>query len=374
MNECVLIVNAGSSSLKLSLHTEGEVIHGKTTDVNDFEKAFSSFLQYKPSAIGHRVVHGGTIYTTSTWIDQEVIDNIQKLANLAPLHNSISLKAIKYCQKHFPLIPQYGTFDTSFHRTLPIHARSYAIPSAISDKYGIQRFGFHGIAHAHSYKTFADAYTPVKAITCHLGSGCSITAIDKGISIDTSMGFTPNEGLMMSTRSGDVDPGLFKFLSQQGYDINTIHEMLNLESGILGVSGISSSMKEVINVQSEATRLKSLITQDLFSYRVLKTIGSYFAVLQGADAILFTGGIGENSPEIRHKILAPLRWLGVNIDPVKNNLAKSPKPSEIFEINDDKSNIKVCVIGSDENGFIYDQYTSFLKKLLPQKASSWTKK
>ncbi len=354
----ILVVNSGSSSLKLCLFTKDQRVSIQQDAPIDFAAAFDPFFSEQMIAIGHRVVHGGSKYVSSVWVNDQVLEDLEELCALAPLHNKPTISAIRYCEEKFPKIPQYLVFDTAFHRTMPLYARTYAIPSALATKYHIERYGFHGIAHASSYNIFEKKYSPAKVISCHLGSGCSLTAIDRGLSRDTSMGFTPNEGVVMSTRSGDIDPGLFEFLSRkEGYSIERIEELLNFESGLLGVSETSSSMQELI----QSANPKAVLAVELFCYRVLKTIGAYFAVLQGCEALLFSGGIGENSPLVRQKILDPLSWIGIKLDDAKNKAAIGLRSSEIFEISSFDSKVKVCVIGNDENSFIRDQYP-LLKK------------
>ncbi len=352
-NSIVLVVNSGSSSLKLCLFSPNGEKRSEQKGTIDFSSAFADYSTESLEAIGHRVVHGGAKYSSSVWIDADVMNEIEKMSILSPLHNVHSLKAIQFCSKMFPGVRQYAVFDTAFHRTMPEYARTYAIPHALTKKYSIERFGFHGIAHASNYNIYKKAHFSGKVISCHLGSGCSLAAIDNGVSKDTSMGFTPNEGIMMSTRSGDVDPGLFEFLSREGgLSIDKIQEMLNSQSGLLGVSEVSSSMQDILKSQTELSKL----AVDIFCYRILKTLGSYLAVLNGADAILFSGGIGENSPMIRKKILEPLNSLGINIDEVKNNNAIQPSISEVMEISHSKSKVKSYVIGNDEATYIFDQF------------------
>jgi acetate kinase len=353
--DTILVVNSGSSSLKLCLFSPNEIIRSQQNENINFETVFKPYSSVPLTAIGHRVVHGGAKYSTSVWIDKDVIKEIEEMSSLSPLHNIPSLNAIQFCSKMFPQVPQYAVFDTSFHRKMPEKARIYAIPYALSKKYSIERFGFHGIAHASSYNIYEKSFGPGKVINCHLGSGCSLAAIEKGISKDTSMGFTPNEGIMMATRSGDVDPGLFEFFYRRvGYSIEKIQEILNFESGLLGVSGISSSMKDVLKSPSDQAQL----AVDHFCYRIQKTIGAYIAVLQGVDAILFSGGIGENASLVRKKILSPLDWLGVEVDDSRNNEAVQPEVSKIMEITRSSSKVKSYVIGNDESTYIFDQYLS----------------
>lgn len=349
----ILVVNAGSSSLKLCLFTGEEQKRVQQNGTIDLDATFASYTDAPLTAIGHRVVHGGPKYTSSLWIDQTVMKEIERYCLLAPLHNIPSLKAIQYCSQKFADVPQYAVFDTAFHRTLPLHARTYAIPYELTKKHQIERYGFHGIAHNYSYNLFCKTYGPAKVISCHLGSGCSLAAIDKGVSLDTSMGFTPNEGVMMGTRSGDIDPSLFEFLArEEGFSIDDMQKILNYHSGLLGVSGLSASMEELIKSQS----IQAQLAVELFCYRILKTIGAYAAALQGCEAILFSGGIGENAAAIRHKILSALHWLGVTVDDAKNRSAIKPPPGNIQEITTAESKIKSYVIGSDENRFIYEQW------------------
>lgn len=348
-----MVANSGSSSLKLCLFTPHEQKRFQQNGEIDFTAAFDNYTGAAVTAIGHRVVHGGEKYSSSAWIDPAVMREIEKFSRLAPLHNIPSLKAIQYCSQRFPGIPQYAVFDTAFHRTLPLYARTYGIPRELTKKYQIERYGFHGIAHSYSYNLFAKTYGPAKVISCHLGSGCSLTAIDQGKSCDTSMGFTPNEGVIMATRSGDIDPSLFEFLArEEGISIDAIQKILNFQSGLLGVSGISASMEELLKSQSAEAQL----AVDLFCYRILKALGAYAAVLQGCEAILFSGGIGENAAVVRQKILAPLHWLGVIVDDAKNKSAFKPEAGDIKEITADESKIKAYVIGNDENKFIYEQW------------------
>lgn len=354
----ILVVNSGSSSLKLCMFAGKEPQRLQQNDKIDFSTAFQSFSSDNITAIGHRIVHGGPNYSASAWIDENILQELEELSQLAPLHNIPSINAIRFCNEQFPKTPQYAVFDTAFHRRMPLHARTYAIPLALSKKYQIERYGFHGIAHAYSYNTFQNAYFPGKVISCHLGSGCSITAINKGQSIDTSMGFTPNEGLMMSTRCGDIDPGIIEFLSEKkGFAMKEIQHILNFQSGLLGVSGVSTAMQEIM----KSTDQNAILAIDLFCYRVLKMIGAYLAALQGCDAILFSGGIGENASEIRQQILDSLEWAGIKVDYEKNKTATRPQPAEIFEISSPASKIKICVIGNDESTFIYEQYSSLSK-------------
>jgi acetate kinase len=355
MKNNILVVNSGSSSLKLCLFTPDGIKRTQQNEKIDFKTAFEPYISESFTAIGHRVVHGGAKYSKSVWVDKDVLKEIEEMSSLSPLHNIPSLNAIQYCREIFPNIPQYAVFDTAFHRNMPEYARIYAIPYALTKKYSIERFGFHGIAHASSYHFYEKKCGPGKVISCHLGGGCSLAAIENGVSIDTSMGFTPNEGLMMATRSGDVDPGIFEFLNRkEGLSIENTQDILNFQSGLLGVSGVSSSMQEVVKSSSKEAQL----AVELFCYRVRKTIGAYIAVLQGVDAILFSGGIGENAAIVRKKIIDPLSWIGLEVDAARNEEAIKPEVSNVIEITKSSSKVKSYVIGNDESSFIYEQYKS----------------
>jgi acetate kinase len=259
-------------------------------------------------------------------INDEVIAAIDALRELAPLHNQPSLEAIRAMRKVLgPAVPMVAVFDTAFHRTLPEPAQLYAIPQGLADKYHIRRYGFHGLAHRYMMERFSSiTATPlhkVRLITLQLGNGCSATAIKDGRSVDTSMGFTPLEGLIMGTRSGDVDPTLAGFLSrQEKADIKTVEGWLNMNSGLLGISGRSEDMRELLNAEREGDR-RAALAIEMFCYRIKKYIGAYMAALGGADAIVFGGGIGENAPEVRARICSGLEWCRLELDSDRNAAA-----------------------------------------------------
>jgi acetate kinase len=275
------------------------------------------------NAVGHRVVHGGERFAEPTLIDRQVLEAIEEVSNLAPLHNLPSLAAIREARSVLgPAIPMVATFDTAFHRTLPEPASHYAIPHELVAKHHIRRYGFHGLAHRYMMERYAAmTATPleeVKLITLQLGNGCSATAIEGGRSVDTSMGFTPLEGLIMGTRSGDVDPTLAGFLARREHvEIETAEDWLNTRSGLLGVSGRSRDMRELLEAERSGDELASLAVK-MFCYRIKKYIGAYLAVLNGADGIIFGGGIGENTPEVRARILAGMEWCGLKLDERRN--------------------------------------------------------
>lgn len=307
-------------------------------------------------AVGHRVVHGGEEFTGSVVIDEEVIASIEKFAGLAPLHNPHNLTGIKASQAKLPNIKQVGCFDTAFHTTIPEVAYMYALPYELYEKYRIRRYGFHGTSHRYVARRAAvlmgkDKYD-VNVITCHLGNGCSITAVEKGKSVDTSMGFTPLEGVVMGTRSGDFDPAVVFYLMDKGYDATTLKTLCNNESGLLGISGASNDMRNLEELARENnTRAKLAI--DVFCYRVKKYIGAYSAVMDTVDAVVFTGGIGENSVLVRQQICTNLKQIGIELDPGANAGAKGIEA----DISSSASKVRVFVIPTDEEAAIaHDTY------------------
>jgi acetate kinase len=276
------------------------------------------------NAVGHRVVHGGEKFTESTLIDNEVRTEIEDCIELAPLHNPANLKGISAAKEIFgPGIPQVAVFDTAFHQTLPEKAFLYALPYQFYRRHQIRRYGFHGTSHryvAYQYRHLLN--TPrqeTNVITLHLGNGCSIAAIKNGNSIDTSMGLTPLEGLVMGTRSGDIDPAIIEFICEkEGLTVHETDNLVNKQSGLLGISGLTNDMRELLAEARENNDRRAKLAIEIFCYRVRKYIGSYLAAMNGTDAIIFTGGIGENSSEIRSKICDELSWLGIKLDPELN--------------------------------------------------------
>lgn len=314
------------------------------------------------SGIGHRVVHGGEEFTASVIITDDVIEKIKKYADLAPLHNPPNLMGIMACRKRLPSAMQVACFDTAFHHSLPPHAYLYAIPYGLYKKFGIRRYGFHGTSHLYVAKRLASLLNTDKEklniITCHLGNGCSITAIEKGMSVDTSMGFTPLEGLVMGTRSGDVDPAILFYLNNKGYSCEELNTLLNKKSGLLGISELSNDMRNLIEAKNRGD-VRAQIAIDIFCYRIRKYIGSYLAVLGHTDAIVFTGGIGENNAMIRNWSVKGLEPLGIELDLARNDTAQR---SEAL-ISTDASRVKVYVIPTNEELQIaLDTYTIAGKK------------
>lgn len=351
----ILTVNTGSSSVRLGAFSGNEEMltelaserldsghDGDPGQLQDFMRRHG--LEHI-RAVAHRVVHGGLSLTDSCVLGQRVEKEIEGLARLAPLHNPVALRWIRVARDVIGAdVPQVAVFDTAFFATLPQIARRYAIPFELSEKHGLYRYGFHGLAHQAMWRGWCErnpgSRSFGKLISLQLGAGCSITAIEGGSPRDTSMGFSPLEGLMMATRSGDIDAGLVTFLQQQEkMPPDELNRLLNEHSGLLGVSGISSDMRRLLESESERARF----TVDLFCYRARKYLGAYLAALGGADAIAFGGGVGENVPMVREKILRGMEWCGIEIDADKNRDA-----SGAACISRKTSKVKVWVIPVNE--------------------------
>ena len=299
------------------------------------------------AAVGHRVVHGGSRFAESASITAEVETAINQCVPLAPLHNPYNLGGIRACRQALPNAAHVAVFDTAFHQTMPDYAYMYALPYALYEQYGIRRYGFHGTSHRYVSMRAAEILgrplTSLKLITCHLGNGCSITAVNQGKSVDTSMGLTPLEGLMMGTRSGDIDPAIIFHLMEEGQmPADKINQTLNRESGLLGISGVASDVRDLFRAVSEGNPQAALALQ-MFAYRVKQYIGKYAAVLGGLDALIFTGGIGENASPIRASICENLGFLGIHLDEEQNQSAESAKA-----IHRKGAPVKLLVIPTNE--------------------------
>ena len=358
----VLVINCGSSSLKYQLidsQTEavlakglcerigidGRLVYEKTgCDKEVTEAAMPTHKQaiqlvldalVNPTtgaiadltaidAVGHRVVHGGEKFATSTVLTEEVIAVIEECNDLAPLHNPANLIGIRACQELMPNVPMVAVFDTAFHQTMPEVAYMYGLPYEYYEKYSVRRYGFHGTSHSYVSKRAADVlgkdYSELKTIVCHLGNGASICAVNGGKSVDTSMGLTPLEGLIMGTRSGDVDPSILDFIAQkENLTLSQVMNVLNKKSGVEGISGVSSDFRDLAAAAKEGNHRAELAI-DAFAYRVVKYIGAYVAAMNGVDAICFTAGLGENDAATRAKIVANLEYLGIAIDDEANSI------------------------------------------------------
>lgn len=300
-------------------------------------------------ACGHRVAHGGEHFKGSEFIDDFVLKEIEKCCELAPLHNPANLKGILAMKSLIPNIKQVATFDTAFHQTMPDYAYMYAIPYSLYNKYKIRRYGFHGTSHSYIAKMAckslgADIKTQ-KIITCHLGNGASICAIEGGKSVDTSMGFTPIEGLIMGTRSGDLDIGVVSYImDKEELALSSVNTVFNKQSGMLGVTGISSDMREIEDAAWKDKNERAILGLDMYQYRIKKYIGAYTAALGGLDILIFAGGIGENGPETREAICEKLEYLGIKLDKSKNDKLRGKEKV----ISTDDSRVKIMVVPTNE--------------------------
>ena len=320
-------------------------------------------------AVGHRVVHGGDRYVESTLITEEVESGIDALSELAPLHNPACLAGIRGARAVLgSTVPMVAVFDTAFHRTMPEVARHYAIPTDLADRHHIRRYGFHGIAHASLANGYAvctgTSLRQARIITLQLGNGCSVAAIAEGKSVETSMGFTPLEGLVMGTRSGDVDASLVDYLAErEKVGPAEVERWLNERSGLLGLSGRSNDMRELLRVAEQEGDQRAEFAIDLFCYRARKYLGAYLAVLGGADAIVFGGGIGENAPEVRKRICRNMEWCGLRINADLNHTAVGLKPGAAAKISRDDSRPEVYVVAADEETWIAKETARCLRAI-----------
>ena len=313
-------------------------------------------------AVGHRVVHGGEKFNKSVLITDEVIAKVKECYDLAPLHNPVNIAGIEAITDILPNVPQVGVFDTAFHQTMPAHAYMYALPYEDYEKYGVRRYGFHGTSHRYVARRACDFlgldYENQRIITCHIGNGGSITAVKDGVSIDTSMGLTPVEGLMMGTRCGDVDPAALLYIQQkEGLDAEGMQALINKKSGVLGISGLSSDMRDIENAIEQGNE-RAKLALDMYEYRIIKYVGAYTAALGGVDVIVFTAGVGENQIATRERVCKQLAYLGIDFDSDKNNCR-----GEEVEISRPKSKVRVVVIPTDEEYMIARDTQAIVKAI-----------
>ncbi len=393
----VLVINSGSSSIKFRLvdvveearrgltsqpallqgaikgiggvanfEVMGQDAHRSTTKLEIRNHAHALRVLFdrlsgsleKIEAVGHRVVHGGDQYMEPTLITKEVEAGIEALSELAPLHNPSGLAGIHGAREVLgSRVPMVAVFDTAFHQSMPQVAKRYAIPEELADRYRIRRYGFHGIAHASLANGYAactgNSLEQIRLITLQLGNGCSVAAIARGRSVETSMGFTPLEGLVMGTRSGDVDASIVSYLSErEKVEPAEVERWLNERSGLLGVSGRSNDMRELLRAAKQDQDKRAQFAIDLFCYRVRKYLGAYLAVLDGADAIVFGGGIGENAPEIRELICQNMEWCGLRLHLDRNRTAVGLSPGSAAKISTDESRLAAYVVAADEESWI----------------------
>ena len=382
MNAPVLVINCGSSSIKYALidadpqaprlaglaerlGSSDARLKGKDSAGESFTQplpnadhadALNAILQRLegrvPGAVGHRIVHGGEHFTQAALIDDSVIEAIETTAALAPLHNPANLAGIAATRKVFPDLPQVAVFDTAFHQTLPPRAYRYALPEALYTEHGIRRYGFHGTSHAFVSQRAGELSSRGAGgwLTAHLGNGCSTSAVWNNQSLDTSMGLTPLEGLVMGTRSGDVDPGLHAHLHRQlGWSLDEIDNVLNKQSGLLGLSGLTNDMREVED-QAMAGHPGAKLALDVFCYRIAKSLAALSCALPKLDGVIFTGGIGENSPIVRREVLALLPHFGFSLDEAANEATIRGKEGKLDSAG--HQGPEVWVIPTDEEGRI----------------------
>ena len=302
-------------------------------------------------AVGHRVVHGGEKFNSSVLITDEVIAKVKECYDLAPLHNPANIVGIEAISEIMPDVPQVGVFDTAFHQTMPARAYMYALPYEVYEKYGVRRYGYHGTSHRYVARRSCEflglPYEQQRIITCHIGNGGSITAVKDGKSIDTSMGLTPVEGLMMGTRCGDVDPAALLYIQEKEHLDNAgMQKLINKQSGLTGISGISSDMRD-IDAAIAAGNERARLALDMYRYRIVKYVGAYTAALGGVDVIVFTAGVGENQIQLRESVCKQLEFLGIDFDPERNNCR-----GEEVEITRPGSKVRVVVIPTDEEYMI----------------------
>lgn len=382
----ILVINTGSSSLKYQLFdmdnekvlakglcdriglghslikqsTDGDKNFQKEAELKDHHDAIKEVIQAltdkeygvinnmdEISAVGHRVVHGGEKFYKSALIDNEVLRTIEECIVLAPLHNGPNMVGIQACKKIMPDVPMVAVFDTAFHQTMPSKAYIYALPYSLYEQKGIRRYGFHGTSHKYVSERAAAVlkrpYNSLKIVTCHLGNGSSICAVKNGVAVDTSMGYTPLEGVPMGTRCGSIDPAIVTGLIEHDkYDAAMLNELLNKKSGVLGISGISSDFRD-LDEAAQAGNERAELALEVFSYSVKKYIGSYAAAMGGLDAVVFTAGIGENNSGIRKKIVSGLEFLGIEIDDEKNNLR-----GQELDISKEDAKVRTLVIPTNE--------------------------
>lgn len=315
-------------------------------------------------AVGHRLVHGGELFQGSCYLDEVTIKGVEDCSDLAPLHNPANLKGIYAMKNLLPEVPQVGVFDTSFHQTMPDYSFMYALPYSLYKKYGIRRYGFHGTSHSYVSKKACESlkvdYSSKRIITCHLGNGASITAIKDGKSMDTSMGLTPVEGLIMGTRSGDVDAGaLTLIMEKEEIDFSSLNTLLNKHSGILGISGISSDMREVESAAAEGDE-RAILSLKMYQYRVKKYIGAYAAAMGGVDILVFTGGIGENSPDDREKICENMEFLGLEFDRKANECVRGKE----MIISKKGSKVTVMIVPTNEEWVIASETRDIVEQMI----------
>lgn len=395
----ILVINCGSSSLKYQLmdmenenplstglverigiegskliqKVEGRDKYVLTTPMKNHKVAISHVIETllddvqgviksadEIGAVGHRVVHGGEKYSNSVIIDDEVMKDLEEFAVLAPLHNPPNITGINACKELMPDTTMVAVFDTAFHQTMPEKAFLYGLPYELYKENHIRKYGFHGTSHKYVSKRAAEMLDKdvkdLKLITCHLGNGASVAAVRGGVSVDTSMGFTPLEGLLMGTRCGDIDPAIIPYLMDvKGYSYDEVNDIMNKKSGVLGLSGVSSDFRDIEDAANEG-HYRAKLALDVFHYRVKKYIGYFMAAMNGVDAVIFTAGLGENAVETREEIITDLEWFGIELDKEKNKVRGKEKI-----VSTDGSKVKIIVIPTNEELMIARDTLSLVK-------------
>jgi len=385
----VLVINCGSSSLKYQLidmsneealaqglverigangsiltqKVEGKDKYVVETPLKDHQDAIELVLKSlvdenygviksmeEISAVGHRVVHGGEKYASSVVLDESIIKALDEFTKLAPLHNPPNIIGINACRALMPKTPMVAVFDTAFHQTMPEKAFMYPLPYELYKEDHIRRYGFHGTSHkfvaAEVAKWMKKDIKDIKTITCHIGNGVSITAVDGGVSVDTTMGFTPLDGIIMGSRSGSIDPAIVTYLiKEKGYSIDKVNDVLNKESGVLGISGIGTDFRDIRSAVENENDPKAILVMDIMGYQVKKQIGAYAAAMGGVDTIVFTAGLGEHAPEIRGRALTDMEFLGIELNAEQN---ESHNIGDGMEISTPNSKVKIFVIPTNE--------------------------
>lgn len=392
-SKCILVINCGSSSLKFGLFRSSDMalLHeGLASSLNSAQPelkiknrvtqssvtrpcqnhgdALTEILHYLAAdfdlnqtllGVGHRIVHGGEHFQASIQINDAVLAQIEACVPLAPLHNPANIEGIRLCSEQLPDIPQVAVFDTAFHQTMPARAYVYALPYALYRELGVRRYGFHGSSHRFVARE-AESFLGLESgsgnfISAHLGNGASICAIKNGQSVDTSMGMTPLEGLVMGTRSGDIDPGIFDHLIRNGHSADAINSMLNRDSGLKGISGLSNDMRTVVE-HADSGNNQCQLAVDIFCYRLAKYVGAMLVSLNRLDALIFTGGIGENAATIREQTVSHLSLLGLRIDSQQNKEIKGRSPCAIHQ----QASLPILVIQTDEEKMIAEDTLSII--------------
>jgi acetate kinase len=373
----------GMSDSRLTLEVPGKKPYQKIAEILEHRTAVERVLRAlthpeygvlgqveEIDAVGHRVVHGGERFASSVLITPEVEEMIEECVALAPLHNPHNLRGLRAAQSHLPDVPHVAVFDTAFHQSMPPCAFVYGLPYQLYTRHGIRRYGFHGTSHRfvaiHTARLLGRPLEETRIVTCHLGNGCSMAAVKYGHSVDTTMGFTPLEGLLMGTRTGDMDPAVIPWvMAMEEMTLAQLNAMLNKHSGLYGVSGVSSDMRELL-AACEAGNERARLALDIFCYRISKYIGAYAAAMGGIDAVTFTGGIGENAPEVRSQAVRDLGFLGIEVDPDTN--ASAPRGEEVI-ISRSGSRVAVAVIPTNEERVIARDTVRVLGGVMPSFAT-----